>query len=174
MTTLEFNVQYTKLKKDLANRAKTLTKDTFRAEDLVQETLLSAFKNLHQYKEGTNFKGWIMTIMRNNFINNYRKMKLRSTVEIKSEIYGEVGESLLIKEKASGTITQQELSEMLLNVPDMYRLPFEMHYQGYRYNEIADNFNLPLGTVKSRIHFARKAMKEAIAKNYQEYSLKLV
>ena len=64
-----------------------------------------------------------------------------------------------------------ELNGMINSLEDSIRIPFVMHYEGFKYQEIADEFNLPLGTVKSRIFFARKALKDMIKENYGDYSL---
>jgi len=168
VTTTEFNILYQGMHKDLAARAMNLTHDKTNAEDLLQETLMRSYENLHQYRDDRNFKGWMLTIMRNAFINNYRKNKLRRTLEMPDVIYGEIGEATTMNETANGSILCEELTQFVSNLPDVFRIPFEMNHTGYRYKEIAKATNVPLGTVKSRIFFARKYLKEAIAKNYQE------
>lgn len=143
-----------------------LTKNPYDAEDLLQETIFLALKHSDKFRGGTNFNAWVKTIMRNTFINNYRRNKLRRTEEIPDKVYGKIREATTINETANGSILFDELTQFVSNLPDIFRIPFEMNYIGYRYQEIAKATNVPLGTVKSRIFFARKYLKEAVIKNY--------
>jgi RNA polymerase sigma factor (sigma-70 family) len=153
MSTVEFN-QLLVLHADfLRPFAINLTRDSDAADDLYQETLYKALANREKYNAGTNIKAWLFTIMRNIFINNYRRKAKQRT------IFDNTPNEYLLHNGANegnrgeGTIKQ---------LPEIFKVPFQLYYEGYKYNEIADSLNEPLGTVKSRIHFARKLLREQI------------
>lgn len=168
MTVTDFNKKFNTLESLLFGFAMKLTKNRDRSKDLMQETLMRAFKNKDRFREGTNFKAWITTIMRNSFINNYRKMRTRNRVEQPVEDMLHVADKAVVKEKASSSIMMTELKTILSNLSDTYRVPFSMFYEGYSYIEIGEKMNLPIGTVKSRIFFARKQLKAAVTTKYGE------
>ena len=145
-----------------------LTKNTSEAEDLYQETVLLALKNKNKFKGGTNFSAWIKTIMRNTFINNYRKKK-RFMKYLSYKINTYLSDTLpLAKNEGESDVIMGELFTIIDGLDEKFRIPFLMFYQGYAYEEIAKNLNLPLGTVKSRIFFARKHLKKAYHVYYGE------
>lgn len=142
--------------------AMKLTRNFEESEDLVQETMLRAFSNFNKFQEGTNLKAWLFTIMKNIFINNYRKRQKQSnTIEISDGIFPlnvaynsiNLGENLFIKE---------DIQKAMKILPAEFRIPFLMHFKGYKYQEISDELNIPLGTVKSRIFFARRELKDLL------------
>ena len=155
------------LQGNLLNFAYQLTTNREQAEDLLQDTTLKALDNEDKYVDNVNFKGWIFTIMRNIFINNYRQNVRKATVIDQTEdlyhlnICQESGFST-----PEGSFAVKEISMALNAFPAEYREPFNMFVSGYKYNEIADKLNLPLGTVKSRIFFTRKRLREQL-KDYQ-------
>jgi RNA polymerase sigma factor (sigma-70 family) len=166
MTTTEFTEMLTRFDVFLYNFAFRLTENAEKAKDLVQDTLLRAFRYKDKYKMGTNFKGWIATIMRNTFINQYRKEKKRRTVSKPVEDFAFALESKMITPNAGEVnLRLQELESMLNQISDIYRIPFLMYFRGYEYKDIAAHADIPLGTVKSRIYTARKKMKTLIRKN---------
>lgn len=143
----------------------TLNKDE--ANDLVQDTTLKALNNEEKFVENTNFKGWMLTIMRNIFINNYRKATRENTVVDASEDCYHLNlsqDSGLVS--PDGAFTVNEISSIIAKFPADYREPFSMHVAGYKYEEIAEKLSMPLGTVKSRIFFTRKRLRE-ILKDYR-------
>lgn len=166
MTVTDFNNKFDSLEDLLFGFAMKLTKNRDRSKDLMQETVMRAFKNKDRFKEGTNFKAWVTTIMRNSFINNYRKMRTRNRVEQPVEDMLHVADQAVVSEKASSSIMMKELEIILANLSDTYRVPFSMFYEGYSYIEIGEKMNLPIGTVKSRIFFARKQLKAAVTTKY--------
>lgn len=139
--------------------AVSLTRDTVDASDLVQETLYKAIVYKEKFQEGTNIKAWLYTIMRNIFINNYRKLqKFRGiSVDVPQDFF-------LVKQQKYDTnagVTRSNLKEIkyaIDELPESLRIAFELYYLGYKYQEIADTLNEPLGTIKSRIFFARKIL----------------
>jgi|SRR5882757_2639134 len=141
----------------------TLTRDTETAKDLLQETMFRALANQEKYNVGTNIKAWLYTIMRNIFINNYRRKSKQNTVSDNT-----ANEFLLnhnqfaIANTAEANLKLKDIQAVVHKLPDIFRTPFMLYFEGYKYNEIADVLKEPLGTIKSRIHFARKLLKEQI------------
>ena len=155
------------LQSNLLNFAYLLTSNRDDAYDLLQDTTLKALDNEDKYVDNVNFKGWVFTIMRNIFINNYRKVVRSATVIDQTEDLYHLNlpqESGL--ETPEGSIAATEITAAINSFSDEYRVPFSMHVAGYKYNEIADKMNIPLGTVKSRIFFARKRLQEML-KDYR-------
>ena len=155
------------LQSNLLNFAYLLTSNRDDAYDLLQDTTLKALDNEDKYVDNVNFKGWVFTIMRNIFINNYRKVVRSATVIDQTEDLYHLNlpqESGL--ETPEGSIAATEITAAINSFSVEYRVPFSMHVAGYKYNEIADKMNLPLGTVKSRIFFARKRLQEML-KDYR-------
>ncbi len=144
----------------------TLTKDNESAKDLTQETLYRALANKDKYHVGTNVKAWMYTIMRNIFINDYRKKARQHVIfdHTPNEFLLDHNQSA-ISNSAESNITKKEILTAIEQLPDIFRYPFVLYFEGYKYNEIAAYLQEPLGTVKSRIHFARKLLKEAISRN---------
>jgi RNA polymerase sigma-70 factor (ECF subfamily) len=141
----------------------TLTRDSEEAKDLFQETLYRALVNEDKYSIGTNVKAWLYTIMRNIFINSYRKKSKQNIVADAS-----ANEFLLNSAKtttandAIASLSMQEIHKAINNLPEIFKIPFTLHYEGFKYDEIAGLLREPLGTIKSRIHFARKLLKVQI------------
>ena len=149
------------LQGNLLNFAYLLTSNRDVAYDLLQDTTLKALDNQEKYIENTNFKGWVFTIMRNIFINNYRRVARSATIVDQTEDLYHLNlsqDSGL--ETPEGAFGANEITDAINAFPDEYRIPFSMHVAGYKYNEIAEKMDLPLGTVKSRIFFARKKLQE--------------
>lgn len=146
---------------NLLSFALKLTANREEAKDLVQDTTLKALRNESKFVENTNFKGWMLTIMRNIFINNYRKNARENTMVDSSEDLFHLNlcqESGL--ETPDGAYACNEISAIINSFPDEYKQPFSMHVAGYKYEEIAEELGMPLGTVKSRIFFARKKLRD--------------
>lgn len=143
----------------------TLNKDE--AHDLVQDTTLKALSNEDKFVDNANFKGWMLTIMRNIFINNYRKNVRENTmVDTSDDLYQINLTQETVSDTPDGASAVNEISEILKGFPADYREPFSLHVAGYKYEEIAEVLSMPLGTVKSRIFFTRKRLRE-ILKDYR-------
>ena len=169
MNSLEFSSNLNQNSTALKSFAYNLTKDSEEAKDLFQETAFRAYKNLEKFKPGTNLKAWLFTIMKNIFINNYRqKTKANTIIDTTENLYYINSGSLAVSNKAESSMLGKELVNMVASLDDSIKVPFLMHYQGYKYQEISDQLGIPLGTVKSRIFFARKELKEIILNKYQE------
>jgi RNA polymerase sigma-70 factor, ECF subfamily len=166
MTANEFTSSIIGLKGNLQKYALSLTMDRDNALDLLQDTFLKAIQNQDKFVDATNLKAWIFTIMKNTFINNYRrKMRENTMIDGTQELYF----INLPSDKGSispdSSYSEDEIQKAIEALHDDYRLPFRMHMDGFKYEEIAENLNLKLGTVKSRIFFARQKLM-SVLKDY--------
>ncbi|MFN0275767.1 MAG: RNA polymerase sigma factor [Chitinophagales bacterium] len=171
MSTLEFNQLVTNMNQPLKAFAYNLTRNREDALDLVQETYYKAIANRDKFNIGTNLKAWLLTIMKNIFINNYRRNSKRNTVLDNSEngFLLEVNSGSVYNEAERGFI-MKDLNAAVYGLSEEYKKPFIMHTEGYKYEEIAEECSLPLGTVKSRIFFARKLMQNSLkAKGFNRW-----
>lgn len=167
MSSLNFQDRLLKLQDNMMNFAYILTSNKDEAKDLLQDTTLKVLDNEDKYIDNVNFKGWVFTIMRNIFINNYRRIVRSQTIVDKTEDLYHLN---LPQESGfstpEGSFNVKEITKPIQSFSDEYRIPFSMHVAGYKYNEIAEKMNLPLGTVKSRIFFARQRLQELL-KDYK-------
>ena len=163
MKDLSFKKDLIEIQDELLCFAYKLTSDREEANDLLQDTSLKALSNENKYMPDTNFKGWMYTIMRNHFFNNYRKA-------VRSQIFVDQTEELyyLSYSQESGfesTESSYDLKEMyciINSLPKEHKIPLFMYILGFKYREIAKKLHLPLGTVKSRIFFARRRLQEEL------------
>lgn len=167
MCSKKFESKLMAMQSNLLNFAFILTSNRDDAYDLLQDTTLKALDNEDKYVENVNFKGWVFTIMRNIFINNYRKVVRESTIIDQTEdLYHLNLPQDSGFETPEGAFAAKEINDAINSFADEYRIPFSMHVAGYKYNEIAEEMGLPLGTVKSRIFFARQKL-QVILKDYR-------
>lgn len=153
-----------KLQPNLLAFAMRLTADRDAAHDLVQDTTLKALTNEEKFVDNANFKGWMLTIMRNIFINSYRKnTRQKTVVDTTDNLYHINLQQDSEEVTTEGIFAVTEISETIARFPKVYREPFNLHIAGYKYKEIAEILSLPLGTVKSRIFFARQKLREILA-----------
>ncbi len=172
MTTIEFDNKFNTMSTLLHSFAYNLTKNVEDAKDLFQETAFRAMTNREKFRTGTNFKAWLFTIMKNIFINNYRKkVKANTIIDSTDNMFYINSGKNAVNNGAESTMMMKELSYMIEKLDDSIRIPFIMHYKGFKYQEIADELTLPLGTVKSRIFFARKELKQVIRKDYGQLAM---
>lgn len=165
MSTLEFSQLLVNNAGFLKPFAINLTRDTEAANDLYQETLYKALANHEKYNTGTNIRAWLFTIMRNIFINDYRrKAKQKTIFDNSSNDYLINQKQSTVSNTAESEMRIKEIKKAILDLPEIFKTPFLLYFDGYKYNEIADLLNEPLGTIKSRIHFARKLLKEQISR----------
>ncbi|MEI8279026.1 MAG: RNA polymerase sigma factor [Bacteroidota bacterium] len=137
----------------------SLTHNSEDAKDLFQETMVKALVNREKYQFGTNLKAWLYTIMRNTFINEYRRNKkfVKVQSDLPTETFIENSGKIAVNE-GYGHIRMAEIKNAIEQMPQVFRLSFELYYTGYKYQEISELLHEPLGTIKSRIHFARKML----------------
>ena len=165
MSTFEFNSLLTNNSQFLKPCASHFTLDKEAAKDLFQETMYRALANREKYNEGTNIKAWLYTIMRNIFINNYRlKVKHNTVFDYTTEDYLLDYNQSAVANFAEANLGVKEIHRSIKRLPDIFKRPFMMYFEGYKYYEIADQLHAPVGTIKSRIHFARKMLKAQIAR----------
>lgn len=163
MSTIQFNRQLLSLENNLKYYALSLTSDKDKASDLLQETFLKALTYQDKFSENTNFKAWVYTIMKNTFINDYRKAsKSRNSLSgSNSEFHIKVAKDKVYPSPDS-FYSSNEIEKSISALEDEYRIPFQMFLDGYKYKEIAEKLVLPLGTVKSRIFFTRKKLTSTL------------
>ncbi len=168
MSSFEFNNHFHKLSPALNAFAYNLTQNIDDAKDLYQETALRAISNQEKFTPDTNFKAWLFTIMKNIFINNYRKKAKANTIFDSSDNLHYLNSgSKNSDNRGEANTLMKELWKLIEPLEENIKTPFLLHFQGFKYQEIADKFHLPLGTVKSRIFFARRELKAKIRKRYK-------
>ena len=163
MSAAEFNELLLNNADPLKPFAVSLTHDQDTAKDLFQETIYKALANQDKYSTGTNIKAWLYTIMRNIFINNYRRRNLQKTIfdNGTNEKLVNAGKSV-VNNDGESSLQLKEIHRAIYQLPHIFRIPFLLYFEGYRYYEISESLNEPLGTIKSRIHFARKLLKQQL------------
>ena len=163
MSTVEFNQMLVNNAEFLKPFAITLTRDQEAAKDLFQETLYRALANRDKYNVGTNIKAWLYTIMRNIFINNYRrKVKQNTIFDSTPNDFLLNQNQAVVANAAEVNLRLKDIQEAIHNLPAIFKNPFLLYFDGFKYHEIAEMLGEPLGTIKSRIHFARKLLKTQI------------
>ena len=159
MSALTFDDRLLKMSTVLEYFALSLTKDKEQAQDLLQETMRKALTYKDNFTPDTNLKAWLHTIMRNTFINDYRKsIRTRTVVTTKDDL--EVLDFVPATTFAApdSAISHKEIMQFINQLSEQYRVPFIMHFNGYKYKEIAEQLNIPIGTVKSRIYLAKQSL----------------
>jgi RNA polymerase sigma factor (sigma-70 family) len=163
MQTLNLNDVFTEHVPQLRSFAYRFTKDAGETDDLIQETLLKAFRYSDLFKPGTNMGAWLCTIMRNTFINDYRRSVRKNAIITQEE---EISYAHLIKSasknNAEGKFAMADIQRTLSKLPKVYYEPFIQYFEGYKYHEIADALNIPIGTVKTRIHMERQILQRQL------------
>jgi len=163
MTTLQFNDSLLGLQDRLRYFALSLTSNDNDASDLLQETILKALTYRNQFVSNTNFKAWVFTIMKNTFINNYRRdQKSKNTFDSTDDAIRLANKKNYESETPEVVHSVLELNNTIERLEDEFKVPFRMHTEGFKYKEIAEKLNLPIGTVKSRIFFTRKKLQEML------------
>lgn len=159
MLSVEFNEAIVKFTNPLKYFALNLTRNDDDAQDLLQDTFLKAMVYREKFTDATNLKAWLYTIMKNTFINNYRRrQKTQAIMDNTKDLYFMNIPSRKGSQTPEGIITHKDIQKTINSLQDEYRIPFQRYFDGYKYQEIADELNLPIGTVKSRIFLARKRL----------------
>jgi RNA polymerase sigma-70 factor (ECF subfamily) len=161
MTSIEFNNYVVMMQQKLRAFAYSLTMDRDDAQDLVQDTILKAFTYREKFVDQSNLAAWLFTIMKNTFINNYRRRKKGNTIidGTKDLYYINIPEAKGSISPES-TLAAKEMNAGIDQLEDEFRVPFKKHLNGFKYKEIAEELKLPIGTVKSRIFLARQQLME--------------
>ena len=160
MKTVDFTQHLLNVQSELFRFAFKLTADREEANDLLQETSLKALDNEEKFTPDTNFKGWMYTIMRNLFINNYRRsVRELNFLDSNFTDYAQI-QVAKDDDKFEETYDLKLLYRIINKLPDDTKQPFMMFVSGLKYKEIAEKMDLPIGTIKSRLHFARKKLQK--------------
>ncbi len=155
-----FKESLMELQSKMLNFAYSLTSNRDDAYDLMQDTTLKALTNEKKYARNVNFKGWVFTIMRNIFINGYRRKSRSGVVSDVAEALSRIDLADSQVESPEDVYGANEITEAIDTLPEEHRQPFAMYVAGYKYSEIAEKTGLPTGTVKSRIYMARRRLRE--------------
>jgi len=159
MTAIEFNTRILEEKTSLRSFALSLTRNLDDAKDLLQDTYLKALRYREKYRENTHLKAWLFTIMKNTFINNYRrKTKTKTMISQGDDVTMNRAFLQNTYEHSDSRMAAKEIIREIDALHDDYKIPFSRYYSGYKYEEIAKEMSLPLGTIKSRIFLARKIL----------------
>ena len=143
---------------DLLQRyAYYLTDDTSYIDDIVQDTILKAIDNKEKFRRDNNFNGWLSSIMHNTYSN---------TITHEQRYVNITAYDCYEQEYHDSFFEYKELLGIVATLPSHLCTPFEMYASGYKYCEIAEIMHIPIGTVKTRIHLARKALKKVLEKEY--------
>ncbi len=163
MSTLEFNQMLSVHVPYLKSFALRFTKSLEDSEDLLQDTTLKALRYKNHFVSGTNFRGWLYTIMKNIFINNYKRTKLRNTITDGSDNQYFLNQGRSGENTIASQLGEKEIRKTIMALPNDFKIPFNLFVEGYHYDEIASEMNIPIGTVKSRIFNARKKLMAELA-----------
>jgi RNA polymerase sigma-70 factor (ECF subfamily) len=172
MTQREFSMQASVLAPFLKSYALNFTRDAEDANDLVQDTMVKAIRYYQQFEMGSNLKGWLFTIMKNTFINDYRRrVKTNALIVQDDEISSANLSNSATRNDAEGNFIMKDIKTAIASLPEVYAVPFVRFFEGYKYHEIAEDLNIPIGTVKTRIHVARGLLKNYLV-TYAKYDYK--
>ena len=158
MSTLEFNALLVANRQFLKRFAIGFTRDSQDAEDLIQDTMVKALRYQKNFKEGTNIKGWLYTIMRNIFINNYKRKKFQNTIVDTTDNHYYLNSGSMQADTVTTVINEQDIRGAIDDLKPEFKVPFNMFMEGFHYDEIAEELGIPMGTVKSRIFHARRKL----------------
>ena len=158
----------------LRNYALSLTHDMDDTKDLVQDTILKAYRYKDRFQAGTNLRGWLYTILKNSFINNYRRDQKRNTfIDTTENTYVLDIPSHNIDNDAELRFIRKDLEEAVESLPLDLKVTFRMNAEGYKYQEIAEELAIPIGTVKTRIFIARRILREKLKDYAKEFGYNL-
>lgn len=167
MTALQFQTKLIGLQDNLFSFALSLTANKEDAMDLVQDTTLKVLDNQDRFVDNTNFKGWVMTVMRNIFINNYnRVVRVNTIIDASTDLYNVEAITHSGFDTPEGTCDINEISRAIKELNEEMKTPFALYISGYKYEEIADLLDIPAGTVKSRIFAARQRLQKELSDYY--------
>lgn len=160
---LQFQKKLLSMQENMMNFALMLTANRDDAQDLLQDTTLKVLDNQEKFVDNINFKGWVLTVMRNIFINNYHKIvRSQTVVDTEIDLYNLNVTRDSGFDSPEGSFQIQEITKAINSLNKELKVPFSMFLSGYKYNEIAEKLDLPLGTVKSRIFFARQELQKIL------------
>jgi RNA polymerase sigma-70 factor (ECF subfamily) len=162
MSNTEFHQLLIDSSRTLKTFAISFTHDHEEAKDLLQETLTRALENKEKYCEVTNIKAWLYTVMHNIFINNCRRKKNKKKHSCHSAQASSKNDPPGSFYHQAESLEVKEMLSVLHSLPDTFRIPIWLAIEGYNYQEIADILSVAVGTIKSRIHFGRKRIRQKV------------
>lgn len=164
MTAVEFNYHISQTSKALRPFAMRLTKDVEDANDLLQDTMVKALLHRDKFTDGTNLKAWLYTIMKNTFITNYQRLvRKRTFIDTTENLHYINSSGSVTHNLANSAFALNDINKAIDSLDENHRMPFVMYFRGFKYHEIAEKLNIPIGTVKNRIHLARKDLKTMLS-----------
>jgi RNA polymerase sigma factor (sigma-70 family) len=171
MSTINLNNEICNHRPCLETFAMKFTADVEDANDLVQDTIIKAIRYHNLYREGTNLRGWLYTIMRNTFINNYRRNgRRKSIVMVTDDLNAQQLKHSASKNLGEGKFVMEDIHKAMENLLPEYSIPFLKYFEGYKYHEIAEELQIPIGTVKTRIYMARQLLKSQLKMYAKQFS----
>lgn len=175
MTAIEFNNMVQREGSSLRSYAYQLTRNVEDTNDLVQDTMLKALTYRNKFEDGTNLKGWLYTIMKNTFINNYRRMVKRNTfIDQTDNDYFLDSMAPAVKNDGDLKFMRNDIESAIDKLPLNLKKPLTMNFKGFKYHEIAAILHIPIGTVKTRIFVARRVLREQLSGYGRMYGLENV
>jgi RNA polymerase sigma factor (sigma-70 family) len=172
MTSIEFKKLVQREGQSMRHYAYQLTRNVEDTNDLMQDTMLKALTYQDKFTDGTNLKGWLYTIMKNTFINNYRRMMKRNTfIDPTENDYYLDSISHSDKNKGEQAFIMRDIENAIDKLPMNLKKPFTMNNKGFKYHEIAEILHIPIGTVKTRIFVARRQLRESLNTYAHAYGL---
>jgi RNA polymerase sigma-70 factor (ECF subfamily) len=166
---IQFQDKLAGLQENMLNFALKFTASRDEAQDLLQDTALKALDNQDKFVDNVNFKGWVLTVMRNTFINNYHKVvRTQTIINPHSDLYNLEVLNEPGFDSPESSYRVQEINQAINNLEEGLKIPFSLYLGGYKYHEIAEKTTMPLGTVKSRIFFARRELQKSL-KDFRDY-----
>lgn len=173
MSTISLNDEICSHRSCLENFALKFTGDIDDANDLVQDTIIKAIRYHNLYKEGSNLRAWLYIIMRNTFINDYRKNeRKKGLITTTDELNGYQLHKSASKNSGEARFVMDDIHKALEKIQPEYSTPFLKYFEGYKYHEIAEDLKIPIGTVKTRIYMARQLLKDQLKMYSKQYSTK--
>ncbi len=167
MTTQEIQQLNGKLYQECISYALTLTNNVVTARDLVQDAYYKAFKHEQQFEPGTNLRAWIKRIVYNTFASDYRREKRRRELFQEAPRRDHWMVTATTDNSAPAAIESNTILQLVDQLKDIYRRPFLLHLRGMPYDQIGRSFNIPIGTVKSRVFVARQQLRTLVQREYQ-------
>lgn len=163
-----FNDQILEYQQILKNLARRFTTDHEEINDLIQETFIRSLKFMDQYVDNPRVVSWLFVIMRNIYINQYKRQSYKNQYEELSMHYNSyhISAEPLCEEVFDKRMMLEDISTILEEMPDAHSKIFNHYIDGYKYRELSDMYGIPEGTIKSRIHIIRKTLQKTLSVKY--------
>ncbi|MFZ4863179.1 RNA polymerase sigma factor [Sphingobacterium sp. Mn56C] len=160
MENAKLNILFKEKRPYLNRIAARFTTDEDEKEDLIQETIYRSLSSIEKFIQHPKLMSWLFTIMKNTYINNYRKTKRFETMQQNFLVSDQPKHA---KNRGESQFVNADINSALKELSNDNYLIFTMFLEGYKYHEIAQHFNIPEGTVKTRIHVSRKFLQKRLS-----------